>query len=184
MKDRRRKITLGALLVVWVAVAMWAWSAFQPRPQMAAVVAPADEEITFFLQEGGVVDLHLDWLDSEARVGPPVRDLFSTAPIVAAVAGQEGPGTEGPSDPGAVEAAPVQPAVAATLQYMGYVETAGGTLALLRDGSQMYLAREGNRVGPGYLVAIVDEAFVEIEFKGARRRLPVSRQEGGSDGRQ
>jgi hypothetical protein len=182
-EQRRKKIMLGVLLLVWVAVAAWAWSAFQAPPRPFVAAAPPDSEIAFFLQEVGPVDVHLEWLDRGTPAGAAARDLFSTAPISSTVAA--GGGAEPAEQPaaGVADVVPAQPTIAAALRYMGYVETAGGTLALLREGSQMYLAREGNRVGPGYLVAIVDESFVEIEFKGARRRLPVSRQEGDTNGR-
>ncbi len=186
MTEQRQKIALGALLLIWVAVAVWAWSQFQKRPRAVATAPQTDSEIAFFLQDIGSVDLHLEWLETDEPVGAPARDLFSSAPISSAGGPAGGPGA---ADPGAESlqqvVAPVQlqPAIAAELRYMGHVETAEGTLALLREGSQMYLAREGNRVGPGYLVSIVDESFVEIEFKGTRRRLPVSRQGGDTNGR-
>lgn len=187
MKDRRQKIILGALVFVWVVVGMWAWSTFQSDPPLVVVAASGDDEIASFLQEGGTVDVHLEWLDGDTQVGPPTRDLFSKEPIASVgSSGQGAPGTTGETgaaEPDALQTTPEPPVVGAALRYMGFVETSRGTLALLRDGSQMYLAREGNRVGPGYLVAIVDQSFVEIEFKGARRRLPVSRQEGDINGR-
>ena len=187
MKGRRQKIILGMLVIVWVLVGMWAWSTFRSDPRVVAVTPSGDAEIALFLQEGGIADVNLEWLDGETQVGPPTRDLFSKEPIASVGgSGQGAPGTTsetGAAEPGAAQTTPEQPVVAAALRYMGFVETSRGTLALLRDGSQMYLAREGHRVGPGYLVAIVDQAFVEIEFKGARRRLPVSRQEGDINGR-
>jgi hypothetical protein len=179
MKQRRQMTILGALLVVWVAVAVWAWSQFESRPEVVATVPADTSEIAFFIDEGGPVKLHIAWLDSEETVGAPTRDLFSTAPIAPAASTEDDPQA---ADAALVQATPQQPVIGAALRYMGYVETAGGTLALLSDGSQMYLARQGNRVGPGYLVAIVDEMFVEIEYRGARRRLPVSRREGDSNG--
>lgn len=179
-KELRKKGILAALLVVWAAVAVWAWSSFQPRSPVAAVAALDTSEIAYFLEEGGPMKLHLDWLDREQPVGSPLRDLFSTAPISAAVPTE---GTPDAADVAATTAPPQPPPIAAELRYMGYVETAAGTLALLREGSQMYLAGEGSRVGHGYLVAIVNEMFVEIEFKGTRRRLPVSGQESGTNGR-
>ena len=82
-----------------------------------------------------------------------------------------------------MQAAVEEPAVGAQLRYMGYVEMGGATIALLRDGPEMYLARLGDRVGPGYLITAVDATFVEIEYRGARRRLPVSAPENGNNGR-
>lgn len=180
MKERRQQAILAALLVVWAAVAAWAWSSFQPRAPVAAVAPPDTAEMAYFLEEEGPMELHLDWLGREQPVGSPLRDLFSTAPISAGVPVEAPPGSADTSTP----PVPEPPVVAAELRYIGYVEISGGTLALLREGSEMYFAREGNRVGPGYLVAIVNEEFVEIEFRGTRRRLPVSGQESGTNGRQ
>jgi hypothetical protein len=178
MKEQRQKAVLAGLLVVWVLVALWAWSRFQAPPPMLAGEPAETTEIAYFLEEGGTPELRLDWLDGREAVPVPARDLFSAAPIVAATARGATPPAESAAAP-----APLPPApIAAALRYMGYVETSAGTLALLRDGSQMYLAGEGSRVGPGYRVAIVNAAFVEIEYRGERRRLPVSGQEGATNG--
>lgn len=177
MKEQRQKVILGVLLGVWAMVAAWAWSAFPSRPPGGNAVPPETTEITYFLEDGATPDMHLEWLDRGEPVAAATRDLFSTAPLAGPA---EDPTAAVAAD--AVLAPAPPPLIAAALRYMGYVQTSGGTLALLREGSQMYLAGEGHRVGPGYLVAIVDATFVEIEYRGERRRLPVSGQEGATNG--
>ena len=183
MKQGRQKLILGVLVAVWVLVALWVWSTYQARPSTVAIAAPQQSELAFFLQEAGPVDLHLEWFERQTPVGPPRRDLFSTAPIATATAAGGAAPAPVQTDPGAGETVPEQSPIGAELRYLGYVETGDGTLALLREGAEMYFARQGSHVGPGYLVAIVDESFVEIEFKGTRRRLPVSRGGGGTNGK-
>ncbi len=120
--------------------------------------------------------LRLDLLDLVTVVAEPRRDLFSTAPLAPAVAAE-------PAGPPEAEAGADVPTVGAQLRYMGYVEMGGGTIALLRDGPEMYLAQQGDRVGPGYLITVVDATFIEIEYRGARRRLPVYAPENGNNRR-
>ena len=180
MKEQRQKAILAALLVVWVFVALWVWWQFQARPRPVAGAPAETAEIAYFLEEGGNPELHLAWLDAAETPPAATRDPFTAAPIVA---GAEGAAETTGSQPEVVTTTPaLPPPVAASLRYMGYVETSSGTLALLREGSQMYLAGEGSRVGPGYRVAIVEATFVEIEYRGERRRLPVNSQEGATSG--
>lgn len=180
MKERRQKAILAALLVVWVFVALWAWSRFQAGPPVPVGTPEETAEIAYFLEEGGTPELYLAWLDTAETVPEATRDPFSTAPI-AATTQDAGGTTEAAAEANAADIV-LPPPIAASLRYMGYVETSAGTLALLREGSQMYLAGEGSRVGPGYRVAIVEATFVEIEYRGERRRLPVTGQEGATSG--
>lgn len=175
MSMRSKKLLLAALLLVWVVVAVGVWASMRTP----ATYAPVDD----FAAAASTVDrapamstsmhLRLDLLDRTAAVPAPSRDLFSTAPLSAAQA----------EDVAVAPApAPAETAVGAQLRYMGFVEMSGETIALLRDGPDLYLARRGDRVGPGYLIAQVDESFVEIEYRGARRRLPVYAPGNGTNG--
>ncbi len=174
MTTRHKKYTLAGLFVIWTLVAAGVWASLHSSPPAVAAgaaVALAGERP----QVAGVsMRLRLDLLDRHVVLPDPPRDLFSTAPI---------------TDPAATEfsaaLAPVaaEPLVGAQIRYVGYVEMGSGTIALLRDGPEMYLARQGDRVGPGYLVTVVDATFVEIEYRGVRRRLPVHAPENGNDRR-
>jgi len=120
--------------------------------------------------------LRFDLLDRVMVVAEPRRDLFSTTPLAPAEVAEPAASPE-------AEAAAAVPTAGEQLRYMGYVEMSGGTIALLRDGAEMYLAQQGDRVGPGYLITVVDATFVEIEYRGTRRRLPVYAPANGNNRR-
>jgi len=170
MSERGKKLLLGGLIVVWAIVAVRIWSGWTAAPPALAATPEPRSAPTEALEQRVSLSLRLDWLDRRQPAPPPRRDLFSMTPI----AGPAAPQTGATAD---VESPAIPPVPGGQLRYMGYVQIGGGTVALLRDGAQMYLVREGDRVGPGYLVAAVDVAFVEIEYRGSRRRLPVNGRE-------
>lgn len=176
MSMRSKKLLLAFLLLVWVLVAVGVWASMRTPATYAPTDDPAAASSALDRAPAMSTSMHLrlDLLDRAAVAPPPSRDLFSTAPLSATQAEDV---AVAPASP-----APAETVVGAQLRYMGFVDMGGQTIALLRDGPELYLARRGDRVGPGYLIARVDESFVEIEYRGARRRLPVYAPGNGTNG--
>ncbi len=113
-----------------------------------------------------------DLLDrGEETPSPTLRNIFRPKPSVNRGPARPAPVAKRP----AAKAPPPEPSFSLSLNYVGSVQSAGRTMALVVRSGEALPVAEGDEVVPGYRVIRITPTEIEVAGPGGERRI-FSRQ--------
>ena len=173
--ERRRQLLLGAVALVLLLVAYWAWTATSVPPapssnDRGAAASPAPRAGGAAAQAGGAApDVHLQALGADRpKPGGADRNLFRFKPKATPPpqAQRPPPPVINPVPPGPPPPPPVPPI---PLKFIGTLERGGQKIAILSDSSGHVLyGPEGATIDGRYRIIKIGAESVELAYVDGR----------------